>query len=261
MTTIVLPLAGRGTRLLPLTLKTPKNLIEVNGKPLLEYALLEAYTAGLRRAILIVSPDHADYFENYLWSARTKFPEMQFIVRLQDRPFGHGHALLQAADLLGRKPFIVRFPDDILTGRTSAVAELVRLYREKQASAVLLEEVPEEMVSRFGIVKIKPLKKEPGIQRILGMIEKPKTEEAPSRLAIVGAYALSPRVLTNLKRLGRKMKAENDALLISDGLLAEIRGGGSVFGLGWKGMRLDCGTLDNLVKTRELLTEIQKVES
>ena len=250
VTKLVLPVAGLGLRLRPLTLTTPKNLIPVNGKPLIEYALKEAVVAGIEEVVLVISPEHAAKYEGYIEEAEKRFP-LRFYLRVQEKPFGHGHALLQAADILGGEPFAVRFCDDVIINETPVFPQFLELFQKYQAPVLFLQRVPWDQVSRYGVVVSEEAG--PRLHLIRGMVEKPAREEAPSNLIILGGYVLTPDILRKLKELEPKMRQENDALLLTDGFADRFAKKEPVYGWEFPGMRLDCGTLKGLEKAEELL--------
>ncbi len=273
-----MPVAGLGTRLRPLTLTTPKNLIPVAGKPLLEYALDEAVPAGIKEVVLVISPEHKAQYEEYLVSARQKYPQLNFHIRVQEKPWGHGHAVLQAADVVDDEPFLVRFCDDIIVGGNPVIRTLIRIFEERSAPVVLLERVPKSEVGRYGVVKAEEIQTNPKIFRISDFVEKPKPEEAPSDLIVIGGYALTPEVMSGLKRLEKNMRRENDSLLLTDPIVEmlkkpvyPVRSCAHAFGMspsgtagaatsngvyGWEfdGKRLDCGTLTGLKAAEEWIS-------
>ncbi len=250
---LILPVAGLGKRLRPLTLTTPKNLIPLRGKPILEYALEEAVEVGIREVILIVSPEHEPQYEAYLASARTRFPKLTFHVRRQAKPWGNGHAILQAADLLEPgEAFAVRFCDDVILAPEPMLGKLIAHAREYQASALYLMQVPPADVSRYGVVKATATPT-PDLYRIWDLVEKPKLEEAPSNLIIIGGYVLSYRVLEHLQELAKGMTQADDALMITDALLKSLTAGEPLYGFEFSGTRLDCGTLDGLKTAEEYM--------
>ena len=228
VTKLVLPIAGLGKRLLPLTLHTPKNLILVNGKPLLEYVLEEASSCGIKEVVLVVNPKHRKDFDAYIRKNRKRFPMLTFHVRIQETPGGNGHAVTKAYDLVRNEPFAVRFCDDVLLGEPPALAGLLELFSRYQESVILLERIPKNMVSRFGVVGFE---KKSGIANFRGgklyrinrIVEKPPKKEAPSNLIIVGGYVLTPEVLRNLKMVVDTLPVvADDALPIAIGLQIEL---------------------------------------
>ena len=260
ITKLVLPVAGLGKRLLPLTKKTPKNLIPVNGKPLIEYALEDAAASGIKEVILVVNPAHREQFKQYLKKRAKRFPGLKFHLRVQHTPSGNGHALLPAFDLLKNEPFIVRFCDDIILSKEPLIKSLSSLFSRYKAPILLLERIPRKDVSRYGVVGIKSIKyqvssiKRRKIYEITKIVEKPKTNQAPSNLIIVGGYVLTPSVLRNIKQVADSLPiVAEDALPLAVGLQIELIIGRKVYGWEFDGKRLDCGTLDNLGKTEEAL--------
>jgi len=263
ITKLVLPIAGRGVRLLPLTKRTPKNLICVNGKPLLEYVLDEAVASGIKEVILVVNPDHRKRFDGYLRKNAKRFPALRFHVREQETPGGNGHAIVKAYDLLRGEPFAVRFCDDIVMTKRPVLLSLLQIFAAEKSPVLLLERVPEKLVSRFGVVGIKKAtsdmrqatRKLGGkIYRVTKIVEKPKAKDAPSNLTIVGGYVLTPEIMNYLKMVADTLPViADDALPLAVALQIELIVGGRVLGWEFPGKRLDCGTLEKLKKTEEFL--------
>lgn len=259
ITKLVLPMAGLGKRLMPLTKRTPKNLLKINGTPLVEYALEEAREAGIKDVIFIVNPLHKRQFNEYVTQNKKRFPGFRFHIRVQETPSGNGHALLPAADILKNDPFVVRFCDDVIRSNALLVKSLISLFHaSKGASVVLLERVPKKDVSRYGVVAIKKARMKtdvPGnFYEITQIIEKPQVKLAPSQLIIIGGYALAPTVLRNIRKVAESLpQAADDALPIAVGLQIDLIVGKKVFGWQFPGTRLDCGTLEKFRKTEALL--------
>lgn len=259
ITKLVLPMAGKGKRLRPLTLRTPKNLIKVCGKPLIEYVLDEAAASGIREVVFIISPRHRKDFELYIRKNKQKFPGLQFHIREQATPGGNGHAIIQAYDILGKKPFVVRFCDDIITEQEPVIGGLIKLHALYRVPIVLLERVPKKIVSRFGVVGVRALNSQKAKHRgkgyrITKIVEKPELRHAPSNLTIVGGYVLTPAVIGHLKSIADTLPAiSDDALPLAVALQLEIILGNRICGWEFPGKRLDCGTLDNLRKTEKFL--------
>ncbi len=255
---LVLPVAGMGKRLRPLTLTTPKNLIPVHGKPLIEYVLEEARESGIKEVVLVVNPTQRKHFERYVQKMRrAKFRGIKFSIYEQQILGGDGHALLQAYSILIGEPFAVRFCDDIVVSNPPALQSLLTIFYAVKAPVVLLERVSDELVSRFGVVKVKRVKSSlsmPRLYEILDIVEKPARTEAPSNLTIVGGYVITPKVLRNLKRVaGTLPLIAEDALRIATALEIELIAGGRIYGWEFSGTRLDCGTLEKLKKAEEFL--------
>ncbi len=263
VTKLVLPIAGRGKRLMPLTRYTPKNLICVNSRPLLEYVLEEATASGIKEVILVVNPAHRRKFEVYLRRASKNFPTLRFHVREQETPGGNGHAIVAAYDLLRGEPFAVRFCDDIIMAKRPVLLSLLDIFESQKLPVLLLERVPWSAVPRFGVVGIKKIKNQKlkikdsiggRVYEITKIIEKPAIKNAPSNLTIVGGYVLTPQILEYLKSVADTLPViADDALPLAVALEIELIVGGRVIGWEFSGCRLDCGTLEKLRKTEEFL--------
>lgn len=252
VSTLVLPVAGLGKRLYPLTENCPKALVRVNGRPLLEYVLYEASQSGIAHVVLVISPQHETHFREYLSHAETLFPALRFSVRVQQEPLGDGHALLQADDLIGENPVAVRFCDDLCLDKESVLGSLIRLYSARAGSVLLVERVSKNIISRYGVIGTDPTFVDlsrnggsGGVHKVLSFVEKPLPEEAPSDLGVIGGYVLAPSVLQKLRALSaRIVPGHHDALRIADGLKAELSAHGDVYALEFTGSRLDCGTVE-----------------
>jgi UTP--glucose-1-phosphate uridylyltransferase len=251
--TLVVPAAGLGKRLRPLTYTTPKNLLNLAGKPIVEYVVEEACDAGIENVVLVVSPRDKRRFEVYVRGAKKRFPSISFFIRTQLKPFGNGHAVLQAEGLIAKRPFAVRFPDDVILGKASVLASLVDAFRKRKASVLLLKRVPQRDVSRYGVVKVK--KAAPSLYRIFDFVEKPPRRDAPSNLAIIGGYVLTPPVLRHLKRLSKHMRRVEDGLWLVDAFKSHIASGMPFYGMEFKGKRLDCGSLPGFLEAKEYMKQ------
>jgi UTP--glucose-1-phosphate uridylyltransferase len=261
VTKLVLPVAGLGKRLRPLTNRTPKALVRINGGPLLDYVLREGEESGIREAHIIVSPQHAKQFRAYVKKNASRFPGIRSIrVHVQRRPLGDGHAVLQAAPYLGNDPVAVRFSDDLIIDKQPVVRALAALYEAYRAPVLLLERVPEHRVSRYGIAAVgrtaRAGKHEPRgkVHRLESLVEKPERKDAPSNLAIVGGYIITPRMVKDLAKTFRSIaKPDNDALRIIRAFQSELAAGRPAYGWEFSGLRLDCGTLDGFYHAEAVL--------
>lgn len=253
---LVLPVAGLGKRLRPLTLTTPKNLIPLRGRPILEYALDEARAAKIEEVILIISPEHREKYEAYLQEAESKYPGLRFILREQAQPWGNGHAILQAEKDLQDELFAVRFCDDVIVHAEPTLPALLALGEEKEATTLLLQSIPRQDVERYGVVATEPTGQE-FVYKLTDVVEKPKAEEAPSNLIIIGGYVMTPEVISELRRLAVNMRQENDGLMVTDAFKEMLRSGRPMYGWEFPGVRLDCGTLDGLKQAEEFIAGAQ----
>lgn len=254
---LVLPVAGFGRRLHPLTLHTPKALVEVAGRPLLDYMLEEARRSGIREAALVIHPSQKARFVAYVKRRQKMFPELKFRVRFQHHPLGDGHAILQARDVVKTQPFAVRFSDDVVIGNLPVLASLITHASRRRASMVLLERVPQKLVSRYGVVGVREASG--GTYRITRIMEKPARKDAPSNLTIVGGYVLMPSVMKNLARIAESLPpVGNDILRLALVLQVELMLGNKIYGWELEGIRLDCGSLEGIARAEAYIEHVRK---
>jgi len=278
---LVLPVAGLGKRLRPLTWRTPKALVPLNGDPLLGYVLREAKESAIEEVILVISPNHEKYFKKYLSLNSPKLDGLKVHLRFQKKSLGTGHAVLQAADLVKKDPFVVRYCDDFLFGDPIPLVSLIKLFHDYQAPILLLERVPRKFVSRYGVVGINPFDKTQAfgseaqarrgypereskdkkherrrVYQISEIVEKPEISQAPSNLTIVGGYALTPAILKNLKDLEKDLPSLNeDVLGITEAFQKELRASGILYGWEFGSRRLDCGTIQGFRRAERILQQ------
>jgi UTP--glucose-1-phosphate uridylyltransferase len=255
----VFPVAGLGTRFLPATKSIPKEMLPVVDKPLIQYAVDEAREAGIEHFIFVTGRNKGvieDYFDHaYELEATLEekgkdevlsglladlpAPGQMSFVR-QQRPLGLGHAVWCARELVGREPFAVILPDDIIHGTPGCMKQLVDAYSETGGNVIAVEEVPLENVSRYGIVD--PLHA-PGtapagrLVSMKGMVEKPKPEVAPSRLGITGRYVLQPEIFDELSTQAAGAGGE---IQLTDAM-ARLLSRQGFHGWTYTGRRFDCG--------------------
>ncbi len=236
ITKAVLPVAGLGTRFLPATIASPKEMLPLVDKPVIQYLVEEAVESGIKELVMITGrtkraiEDHFDYSYELEHTLRTRgkvdlIKEIKNISQLaqiayvrQKEPLGDGHAILCAEQLLCEEPFAVLFGDDLVDSKTPCLKQLMEVFDKYQDPVIAVAEVPEDEVSRYGIIKCEHL--ENNTFQIFDLIEKPKTEEAPSNLAIVGKYIVTPDILEDLKRV--KPSKDGEIRLI-DGLKKLIK--------------------------------------
>ena len=257
ITKLVLPVAGLGKRLQPLTFNTPKALLRANGKPLLDYVIEETRGTTIEEAILVINHKQKPDFERYVERMKRKFPNLKFRIKIQKRPLGTGHVLLMAGEFVKREPFAVRFADDILVSSKSILPTLINYYRETQSSVLTLRKVPKRLVSRFGVVAAKKVSGSSGILKISKIIEKPHQEKAPSNLVLIGAYILTPDVLKEVVFLDNKNRGnlKNDCLPLTDAFQLALKKKRKIFGWEFKGKYLDCGTLEMFYEAERYLKD------
>lgn len=213
----VIPAAGFGTRFLPVTRSVPKVMLPVLSEPAIQFAALEAAAAGIEQVALVISRGQeatADYFrpaealeralaergnDDLLAEMRRISSAVEVEVAYQDEQRGLGHAVLQARDIVGDEPFAVFLPDDIIYAPAPTIGAMMDVFAERSACVVAVKQVPDAAVPSLGIIDPEPITDE--VYRIKGMVEKPRLEDAPSNLAIVGRYALTPDVFGALERI------------------------------------------------------------
>ena len=251
----VFPVAGLGTRFLPATKANPKEMLPIVDKPLIQYAVEEAVAAGITDMIFVTGrskraiEDHFDKayeLENEL-ERRGKTQMLDFVRSMlpthinciyirQPEALGLGHAVLCAQPVVGNEPFAVLLADDLLVGDPPVMRQMVDTYQYYRCSVLGVQEVPRQDTRSYGIVDSRPLAdRVEGVQRI---VEKPQPEDAPSTLAVVGRYVLTPRIFHHLARIGRGAGGE---IQLTDGiaaLLAEEQ----VLAYRYAGKRYDCGS-------------------
>ena len=257
VTKAVFPVAGLGTRFLPATKSIPKEIMTLVDRPLIQYAIDEARSAGIKDFIFVTSRGKSaleDYFDTApeLESALKKSGKEQLLEILkstnmdsgaiaylrQNRPLGLGHAVWCARKLIGDEPFAVLLPDDVIAAEQSCLGQMVEAYEQTGGNMVAAMEVAPEKASSYGVLDIG--EDMGSIVRAKGMVEKPKADEAPSNLAVIGRYILSPKVLNNLNRLKQGAGGE---IQLTDAIAEEAgEGGNGVYGFRFRGMRYDCGS-------------------
>lgn len=251
----VFPIAGLGTRFLPVTKASPKEMLPIVDKPLIQYAVEEAYAAGIRQMIFVTGrtkrsvEDHFDTAyeleaelesagkHELLKLARSIAPDdMSCVYVRQPRALGLGHAVLCAKDLVGAEPFAVLLADDLMIGEPHVMAQMVEQYAEWHASILAVEDVPREQTKRYGIVSGTQISSE--LLDVSGIIEKPAPEVAPTTLAVAGRYILTPGIF---RELARQQKGIGGEIQLTDGI-ANLLKHEKVFAYRFKGTRYDCGS-------------------
>lgn len=251
---VVLPVAGLGTRFLPATKAMAKEMLPVVDKPLIQYAIEEARAAGIEQFCMITGRGKTALVEHFdiayeleaTLRARGKDealaqlkgtsvePGSMVTVR-QQVPMGLGHAIWCARAFIGDDPFAIMLPDDLILADVSWVKQLADVYDQTGGNVVAVEEVPREHTNRYGILKVGT--DDGRVAEVLGLVEKPKPEDAPSNLSIIGRYVLMPEVIGHLARMERGAGGE---VQLTDGM-AKLIGTQPFHGLRCEGRRFDCG--------------------
>lgn len=250
----VFPVAGLGTRFLPATKSSPKEMLPLIDKPLVQYVVEEALDSGIEQILFVTGRGKRaleDYFDisfelEAMLQEKGKFDELQqlraisdmiqiFYVR-QKQALGLGHAILCAKDFVGNEPFAVLLGDDIIDSpENPCLAQLIKVYQQYEGAVLALEEVSMENISAYGSVKATALKDQ--AFQIFDMVEKPKPKQAPSNLAIIGRYILPPEIFPILER---QKPGKGGEIQLTDALrkLLDLE---PVYGCRFNGLRHDCG--------------------
>ena len=253
--TAVFPVAGRGTRFLPATKASPKEMLPVVDKPLIQYAVEEALSAGATRLVFITGAskraieDHFDSDQelehmleaqgksDLLNQVRSVLPSYASCIYIrQAAPLGLGHAVLCAQPAVGAEPFFVHLADDLIKSEVACLRQMADVYEAKRASVLGVQVVPKSDTDKYGIVAVEADKS--ATSRVNSIIEKPKPSEAPSNLAVVGRYVLSPAIFEHLEKIGQGAGGE---IQLTDGIAALMKEE-AVYAHRFNGKRYDCGS-------------------
>ncbi|MCB1395481.1 MAG: UTP--glucose-1-phosphate uridylyltransferase GalU [Rhodobacter sp.] len=257
VTKAVFPVAGMGTRFLPATKSIPKEILTLVDRPLIQYAIDEAREAGITEFIFVTSRGKSaleDYFDRApeleaSLKAKNKTDLLEIYndtcmdsgaiayVR-QNQALGLGHAVWCARHLIGDEPFAVLLPDDVIAAEKPCLKQMIEAYAETGGNMVAAMEVPGDKISSYGVLDVNATSINPAM-KVKGMVEKPKAEDAPSNLAAIGRYILSPQVLKNLD--GQQTGAGGE-IQLTDAIAKEIEQSNNVYGYRFQGQRYDCGS-------------------
>jgi UTP--glucose-1-phosphate uridylyltransferase len=264
--TAVFPVAGRGTRFLPATKASPKEMLPIVDKPLIQYAAEEALSAGAEKLVFITGSakraieDHFDTDhelekeleaqgkQDLLDAVRGIVPSYASCIYIrQPAPLGLGHAVLCSRPAVGNEPFFVHLADDLIDAAEPCLAQMAKALGGRPASVLGVETVERDQTDKYGIVAVTPV--EGRLSRVERIVEKPKPEDAPSTLAVVGRYLLTPAIYSKLETTGRGAGGE---IQLTDGIAALIADE-PVYAYAFQGRRYDCGSkLGYLEATVEL---------
>ena len=262
------PVAGYGTRFLPATKSMPKEMLPVVNKPLVQYGVEEAMEAGMSTIGFVTGRGKraiADYFDisyelEHQIAGSDKEASLEGIRRLLDRGVftmvrqremkGLGHAILTGEPLLGNEPFGVVLSDDLcLNEGPGVLTQMAELFRQFRCSIVAIQEVPMESVSNYGVIAGEPLKN--GLYRVEDMVEKPSPQDAPSNLAIIGRYILTPDIFDIIRETP---PGKNDEVQLTDTLLTQAERG-CVLAYKFEGRRFDCGSVSGYIEAVNFVYE------
>ncbi|SMH43714.1 UTP--glucose-1-phosphate uridylyltransferase GalU [Maritimibacter sp. HL-12] len=256
VTKAIFPVAGLGTRFLPATKSIPKEIMTLVDRPLIQYAIDEARAAGIKEFIFVTSRGKGaleDYFDiNPTLEASLRRSGKDDLLEIlkntnmesgaiayirQHKALGLGHAVWCARRLIANEPFAVILPDDVIAAETPVLQQMVEAYEDTGGAMVAAMEVPKDKASAYGVLDV--AEDMGALVRVKGMVEKPKPGEAPSNLAVIGRYILTPKVLQNISKVRTGAGGE---IQLTDAIAEEIVEGRDVFGYRFRGQRFDCGS-------------------
>lgn len=258
--------AGLGTRFLPLSKSVPKEFWPLADKPMIQYIVEEAAASGINHIIFVVPEENGmifDYFKKpakklekilqerkkesaleNLKKFEENFGKINFSFVIAKEPLGDGHAILQAKRLVGKEPFAVLFSDDIVESKTPCLHQLIQVFKTCQRPVLALHRLPKERLPLYGIVGVEKIANR--FYKIKKIVEKPKIEEAPSDLTIVGKYILTPEIFNYLEKSQPNFRGE---IIIADTLEKIIADGKLVYGYEFEGEWRECGNPQAYLET------------
>lgn len=262
----IIPIAGLGTRFLPLSKVLPKEFWPLAGKPMIQHIVEEAVASGINHIIFVVPPGQSmvfDYFKKptkeleeilkerkkdalleILKKFEDDFSKVSFSFIIEKEPLGDGHAILRAKKLAGKEPFAVLFDDDIVESKTPCLQQLISVFKTCQKPVLSLHRIPKERLSSYGIVGVEKIASR--LFKIKNIIEKPSQEEALSDLAIVGKYILTPEIFSYLQKLTPNTHGET---ILADALEKMINDGKLIYGYEFEGEWRECGNPQAYLET------------
>lgn len=268
---VVLPIAGLGTRFLPLSKELPKEFWPLADLPVIQYIVEEAVDSGAEEIIFVISPEKkmiVDYFGespkvNEILKERNRtslikelddfkkrFEGIKFSYVIQKNPLGDGHAILQAEKEVAGEPCGILFGDDVTYSKKPCLAQLADVYKTCQKPVIAIRRVPKEMIPSYGILEVEKIANR--FYKIKKIIEKPSLEDAPSDFAIVGKYLITSQVFDYLKKGGRPSKGKE--MILADAFERMISDGKTVYGYEFEGDWLECGNKANWLKSHLFLS-------
>jgi UTP--glucose-1-phosphate uridylyltransferase len=250
----VFPAAGLGTRFLPATKASPKEMLPLVDKPLIQYGVEEAVASGIESILIITGRDKAaieDHFDisfelEQVLKERGKIKEFEAVRAIseiakityirQKQALGLGHAIYQAKDYVGDEPFAVMLPDDVMDSETPALKQLIDVYEKYDAPVMATMQIEGEAISRFGVIDAEEV--EPNVFKIKDVVEKPKYEDAPSDMAVIGRYIFTPELFDALEKTEPGAGGE---IQVADGLRTLLKKGRPYYAVKLEGTRHDAG--------------------
>jgi UTP--glucose-1-phosphate uridylyltransferase len=268
------PAAGYGTRFLPATKAVPKEMLPILTKPLLQYGVEEALSSGIENMAIITGrgkrsiEDHFDNAyelesqlrgtskEHYLKEIKVVIEKATFTYVRQQQMLGLGHAIYTGKPLIGNESFAVILADDLCaTDGDSVIAQMIKIYEKYECSIVAIQEVPYSQVNKYGVISGDLIDDTNNIYRVSNMIEKPEPENAPSNMAIIGRYILTPDIFKILENIKTQPGEE---IQITNALLEQAKQG-KVIAYKFKGKRFDCGSVEGYVQAINYFAKLEKI--
>lgn len=245
----VLPVAGLGTRVMPLTLHQPKGMIGIVDRPMIHYVIDEIVSAGIKHIIIVHGPQQKE-FKNYIRHLEKdpswKKLKVKFNFAIQKELRGNGDAVYAAKKYLKNESFLVCFSDDLLVDKKPPMGALIGIFKKQKSPIIVLEPVDWEIVSRYGVVKAKKSEVK-DLYEINDVVEKPKTEDAPSNLTIIGRYIVTPKLFTYIEKL---YPYKGKDIGLADALKNYANDGNKLYGWHFKGKRFDAGSKIGILKAQ-----------
>lgn len=271
----VLPIAGLGTRFLPLSKVFPKELWPLLNRPVLDYIVQELKDSGAKEIIFVNSPGKK-IVENYFKTDsrieralekrgkkdvlaefkknQNNFCDLKFSSVIQKKPLGDGHAVLQAKKKIGRNPFMVSFCDDVVISKTACLKQMMKVFIKYNRPVIAIKRIAPGKVSSYGAFKVKKIA--PRIYQLKGIVEKPKLGQAPSNFVFVGKCIFTPDIFTYLEKAKPVFRGE---ILLANAFEQMIRDGKMIYGYEFEGKWLECGNINGWLKSNLYLSRLQKL--
>ena len=268
------PAAGYGTRFLPATKAVPKEMLPILTKPLLQYGVEEALNAGISNMAIVTGrgkrsiEDHFDHSfeldsqligtpkEHYLNEIKEVIEKATFTYVRQQKMLGLGHAILTGEPLIGNEPFAVILADDLCSSDDKGViTQMIKIYNKYKCSIVAIQDVPANQTSKYGIISGEKIGNSKDTYLVKNMVEKPNEKDAPSNMAIIGRYILTPDIFNILKNI---KTGDGGEIQITEALLEQAKQG-KVIAYKFKGKRFDCGSVEGYVQATNYFAKLEKI--
>jgi len=266
------PAAGFGTRFLPATKAVPKEMLPIINKPILQYGVEEAISAGITNIAIVTGRGKRsieDHFDNsvelesqlkesskeyYIKDIQNIIEKATFTYVRQKKMLGLGHAILSGQPLIGNQPFAVILADDLcINSDDSVLKQLLRVFNKYKCSVVAIEEIPKEDTNKYGIIDGSLIDGSNDTFRVTDMVEKPESIDSPSNMAIVGRYILTPDIFEIIKSIKPDLNGE---IQITDALLCQAKQG-NVVAYKFKGLRFDCGSVRGYIQATNHFAKLE----